>query len=137
MKVNSEYRARSPIFHLERVGNLPLEICAGVRDGHMGSVPIQHSLRAFNVVAKAAGQPLVSDAEIEQLWQNQRLVAPRDSDQGTDPAFGREIRLRRTAGPARITIFDGQHEGLPYAAAEWLAGHSRATKAAESDGHQR
>ena len=38
--IDAEYRARSPIFHLQRIGDLPIELCAGVHDGHSGSVPI-------------------------------------------------------------------------------------------------
>ena len=37
--------------------------------------------------------------------------------------------LRRNAGPARVTIFDGGHEGLPHAACEWLSKQHRKTTA--------
>ena len=50
-EVDREYHARSPLSYLEHAQGLPLDINAGIRDGHDGSVPISHSLRAFNAVA--------------------------------------------------------------------------------------
>ncbi|MFM8477542.1 MAG: alpha/beta hydrolase family protein, partial [Planctomycetaceae bacterium] len=38
--IDADYRERSPVFHLSRVGDLPVTIWAGVEDGHSGSVPI-------------------------------------------------------------------------------------------------
>lgn len=128
-QVDAEYRARSPIFHLQHVGKLPIELSAGVNDGHVGSVPIHHSLWAFNEIAKAGGYVPVSTKEMDELWTNRRLSTPRDSDRRVDSAYDRKIRLRRRAGPARVTIFVGGHEGLPHAAADWLARHRRATRA--------
>ncbi len=125
-RIDAQYRARSPIFHLENTGDLPLDLNAGVQDGHTGSVPIHHTLRAFNLIAQAGGHDRVSDAEIEQLWTQQKLSNPLPSDRVADPSYGREIRLRRRAGPARVTVFDGGHEGLPDAACHWLAEQRRA-----------
>jgi len=118
--VIAEYRARSPIFHLPRVGKLPLDINAGVQDGHTGSVPIRHSLNAFNVVAKSHGNPQISAAEIAQLSKDKKLKAPRSSDREEDESYGRELLLRRTSGDARVTIFQGGHESLPAASVAWL-----------------
>lgn len=126
-KVDAAYKARSPIFHLQRVGKLPIEFCAGVRDGKAGSVPIHHTLRAFHVVARAGGFPTVSPEEMEELWKNGRLKRPQKSDRAGDIRWPRKILLRRLAGPARVTIFDGGHEGLPAAAVAWLAQHRRQT----------
>jgi poly(3-hydroxybutyrate) depolymerase len=125
--VNAEYLARSPVHHLQRTGDLHLDIVAGVNDGKTGSVPIHHSLRAYNVVAAAQQQPVVSEAEIDELWVAGHLGKPQPADTAADPTYGRDILLRRTAGTARITIFDGTHEALPAAACEWLASKSRAT----------
>ncbi|MGE3780024.1 MAG: alpha/beta hydrolase family protein, partial [Pirellulaceae bacterium] len=127
-EVDASYRERSPLFHLDHTGNLPLDIAAGVQDGHVGSVPIYHSLRAFNVVARAGGYPVVADAEMDQLWTDGRLQQPRDEDIAPDETYGREILLRRAAGPARVTIFDGGHEGLAHAGCEWLAKQQRPTQ---------
>ena len=126
-KIDAEYKARSPIHHLHKVGSLPIDLNAGVRDGHTGSVPIHHTLRAFSVIAKSNGHARVSDAEMTQLWEQGRLTKPRAADRKADPTYGRAILLRRRAGQTRVTIFDGGHEGLARAACSWLAKHSRAT----------
>jgi dipeptidyl aminopeptidase/acylaminoacyl peptidase len=46
-EVDFQYKARSPITHLANA-TAPLDINAGINDGHTGSVPISHSLNAFN-----------------------------------------------------------------------------------------
>lgn len=125
--VDREYRERSPIYWLAGVGDLRLDINAGGTDGKTGSVPIHQSLRAFNVVAEAGRHPPVSEDEIEELWRNDRLASPRESDVAEDATYGREIRLRRSAGATRVTLFDGGHEGLTGAACAWLAEQSRLT----------
>ena len=123
--VDEEYRKRSPLTWFgEAAKDLPpLDIAAGVRDGHEGSVPIRHSLEAFNAIADALGLEGVSEQEIEQLsaGPEARLAAPQDSDQVEDPAFGRAIYLRRQAGTTRVTIFEGGHETIASGQLDWLA----------------
>jgi poly(3-hydroxybutyrate) depolymerase len=128
-EVDAEYRARSPLTVLHQVGDLHVDLNAGVKDGKTGSVPIHHSLRAFNAIAGAGGHPLIAEVEMDELWRTERLAkaGPRDTEE--DPTYGRAIRLRRRAGNARVTIFDGGHEGLTAAACAWLAQKSRPTKA--------
>lgn len=126
--VDAEYRDRSPLFHLHRVGDLPLDVNAGVKDGRTGSVPIHHSLRAFNAIARAHEATLVTDAEMEQLWTKDRLDDPGDGENVVDPLYDRTIRLRRTAGKSRVTIFDGGHEGIAKAACEWMSRYHRPTR---------
>ena len=126
--VDEQYRERSPLFHLAQARDVPLDLAAGVTDGKTGSVPIFHSLRAFNVVAKANGLAGVSDEEMQQLWTDGKLKQPQASDREADPTLGREVRLRRVAGSARVTIFEGGHEGLPAAACAWLEQQKRAVK---------
>jgi dipeptidyl aminopeptidase/acylaminoacyl peptidase len=126
-EVDKQYRARSPLTHLHRAVNVPLDIAAGVHDGYTGSVPIRHSLDAFNMIAKAAKSTTISEDEIKQISRkNGRLDKPLASDQVKDASFGREIYLRRTANKARVTIFEGGHEGIATAAIEWLAKHKKA-----------
>jgi len=66
-KTDAEYRARSPLFVLDQAKGLPIDINAGIHDGHKGSVPISHSLNAFNVLARANGKPeqALADKQIE------------------------------------------------------------------------
>lgn len=122
---DADYRDRSPRFHLQNVGDLPIDLYAGVRDGHSGSVPIMHTLRAFNVIANAHKTQTVSEPEIEQLWSEQSLLNPRPADVAADSKLGRDVLLRRSSRQARVTIFDGGHEGLPLPACDWLSRHSR------------
>ena len=125
--VDVEYYRRSPIHFLQYAAGLPLDLNAGVKDGKTGSVPIHHTLRAFNVLARVAEAPEVSAEEMEELWSNERLRSPHPDDVAEDPSYGREIRLRRSAGAARVTIFDGGHEGIPAAGVAWLQEQARAT----------
>ena len=104
---------------------LPLDINAGVKDGKTGSVPIHHSLRAFNVVARADGHPTIPEATMDELWEQGQLTSPQPSDEAKDPTYEKAVLLRRTAGAARVTIFDGGHEALPEAACAWLSHQSR------------
>ncbi len=122
--VDEQYRRRSPLTHLHRAANVALDISAGVHDGHTGSVPVRHSLDAFNTIAKAAGGKQITEAEIQQISRpDGRLDQPTASDQTVDDSFQRQIHLRRHAGRARVTIFEGGHEGIEAAAIAWLEKH--------------
>lgn len=125
LEVDADYRDRSPLFHIKNVGQLPIDIFAGVNDGHTGSVPVRHSLAAFNEIAAAHGTEQVTEAEMQQLWTQRKLTTPQKSDQETDKLLGREILLRRTSNHARVTIFEGGHESIPAAAIEGLLHHSK------------
>lgn len=119
--IDSEYRDRSPLFHMHRAADLPISIYAGVEDGHTGSVPIRHSLLAFNAIATAISEPPVNDEQIQQLSVDRRLPDQTDSDPPIDASFGRKLLLNRRAGKAHVIIFDGGHESLPDPACDWLA----------------
>jgi len=124
--IDRQYRQRSPLTWLRHSLPVPLDIAAGVHDGHKGSVPVRHSLEAFNVIARAAGERGISEEEISQIGAvNGRLLKPAPSDQVTDPSLGREIYLRREAGQSRVTIFEGGHEGVARAATAWLGQHQK------------
>jgi pimeloyl-ACP methyl ester carboxylesterase len=125
--VDAEYRQRSPLFCLQGAVGLPLDLSAGVSDGKTGSVPIHHTLRAYNVVAAASGGQAISGAEMDELWEHGRLSRPQPGERAEDASYGRAIYLRRTAAQARVTIFEGGHESVPSAACAWLAGQSRPT----------
>jgi poly(3-hydroxybutyrate) depolymerase len=120
--VDEEYRQRSPLPWMAGAKDVPLDINAGIRDGHEGSVPIRNSIDAFNAIARAVNAEPVSEEEVQELSASPtaRLAHPKPSDQEVDPALGREIILRRTAGKARITIFEGGHEGIGLAAMDWV-----------------
>ena len=132
-QVDAEYRSRSPLFFLHRAQDLPIDIAAGVEDGHLGSVPVRHSLLAFNVLARQHQVPEVSEVEMQQLWDWKRLKKPQPGDTSADSTYGRDLLLRRQAGPSRVTIFQGDHEGLPGAACAWLAAQRRTTTGSKPD----
>lgn len=124
--VDEQYRLRSPLTHLAAAVSVPLDIAAGCHDGHRGSVPIRHSLDAFNVVARAQQATVVSEQEIAELSApGGRLSRPQLGDYVIDPAYGRAIYLRRQAGACRVTIFEGGHEGLAAAAIDFLERHTK------------
>lgn len=115
---------RSPRGQLSAARDLAIDFNAGVDDGHSGSVPIHHTLDAFNEVARANAIETVSQEEIRELTERRCLQHPRESDRAADPDYGRKIHLRRYAGRSRVTIFEGGHEGLPHAAFAWFDRHA-------------
>jgi poly(3-hydroxybutyrate) depolymerase len=117
--VDLEYKKRSPVTYLHNAVNLPLDINAGITDGHTGSVPVSHSLRAFNLVAAPGDR--ISQEDIE-FFTAKAEVPPHLKAELTDPTYGEKKPLfRRNSGKARITIFDGGHEIVFEAALSWLA----------------
>ncbi len=128
-QVAVEYRQRSPLTHLAGAKGLPLDINAGITDGHShnGSVPISHSLHAFNLLAELQGRGEVRfSAEEIAAMTEQQLISPADRAAAPDEQ-GRTHRIlvRRVAGPTRVTIFDGGHEGDLITAMRWMTGQRR------------
>lgn len=110
-------------FAYSSLASVPIDLAAGRHDT---TVPVGHSLRAFNALARAAGGSVISDAEIAELsGPRAALRRPTTADTASDPAFGRAIFLRRYAGVSRITVFEGGHEWLPATALAWLATHHK------------
>ncbi|MFK7778369.1 MAG: prolyl oligopeptidase family serine peptidase [Gimesia sp.] len=126
-KIDAEYRDRSPLYWIENATSLPLDLNAGVTDGKTGSVPFAHTIRAFNVLAKQNQTTSVSKEEIKQLWDDGTLKLPEPTDQAIDETYDCDIHLRRNSRLARVTIFEGGHEGLPQPACEWLSKQIRDT----------
>ena len=127
----AEYRARSPLFHLAAAQGLPIDLNAGIHDGHTGSVPISHTLRAFNVLAAANGLPekRLSDDEIALMVSQEKVPATLAAEGETDAARRMAVLFRRAAGPVQVTIFEGSHEHEIPAALDWLAQQKRAVPA--------
>jgi len=121
--VDAEYRKRSPKTYMKRARGVNLHINAGIRDGHDGSVPISHSLNAFNAVANRKDR--ISKQEIAYFVENAEV--PKTL-RGTfsDPSYGEKQPLfRRTSGSATVTIFDGDHELIAPAAIAWIEAMSK------------
>ncbi len=120
-EIDADLRYRSPVFHLSNAKDLPVDIATGIHDGYKGSVPVHHTLDAFNTIARALEVDEVSAPEIAQLSREE----PLESAEEQDPTFDRAIYLRRYAGPSRVTIFEGGHEGLAKPGCAWLATHHK------------
>lgn len=118
LAVDNEYTQRSPITYLKNAKGLTLHINAGINDGHTGSVPISHSLFAFNEVA--ATKDRLSDEEIT-FFVEKADVPPHLKVELSDPSYGRKHPLfRRESGNATVTIFQGGHELVASAAVAWF-----------------
>ncbi|MFA6561585.1 MAG: alpha/beta fold hydrolase [Verrucomicrobiia bacterium] len=127
----ADYRKRSPVFHLAAAKGLPLDINAGIHDGHTGSVPVSHSLRAFNVIAAAnacAGKQ-VTDEQIAFLVRERKVPPPLVVEREDDPERQKTVLFRRVAGAARITIFEGGHDAELAAGLNWLSRQRRGAPA--------
>lgn len=120
-EVDAQIHARSPLFHMANAKDIPLDLNAGLHDGHTGSVPIHHTLDAYNAVAAARGAVTIPQSTINAL--SQEIVPPEAP--AVDPTYDRRLHLRAQTGPVRVTIFEGGHEGLPVPACAWLAQHQR------------
>lgn len=116
---------RGPANHAEAAGSdlafaaLPLDINTGIHDGHVGSVPVSHAIRAFNAVAAPTDRlptALIAQRAVPADWRTATA----------DPLYAaRPVLLRRTSGPTRLTVFDGGHEILHEAALTWLEAQRR------------
>ena len=115
----AEYRHRSPLFALAAAKDVPMDINTGIHDGHTGSVPVSHSLRAFNVLASPDKQ--VAAADIDFMVREQKIPSGLADEKQDDPERQKAILFRRTSGNARVTVFEGGHESESTAAVRWLA----------------
>ena len=115
---------RSAITYMARARGVNLDINAGITDGHNGSVPVSHSLEAFN--ALAAPRDLLSPALIGEFVKTAKVPAALRKETVVDASYGRKtVLFRRKSGAARVTIFQGGHEIIPEAGLQWLAEQNR------------
>lgn len=121
LEVDEAYHYRSPLSFLYQTRGLPLEVSAGIHDGYAGSVPIHHTLDAYDALAKTYGVEPISRATRDQLEADRPNVAGAVFN----PVYGRAIHWRGHAGPSRVTIFEGGHEMLPEAACVFLERHHK------------
>lgn len=89
-----------------------LQIYAGVHDGYTGSVPVSHSIRFFNKVARERYPDQSSLPVSDSLTQ--LLLTRRNAGFVSNPTFlgGRKIHLHREAKGIELTLFEGGHEML-------------------------
>ena len=118
-----EYRQRSPLTHLARAreADVPVYIVTGIHDGWAGSVPVGHSFRAFNALARP--EDGISEEDIAAIERDQRIPETLSGEKVSDPFYLEKIRIhfRRTSGNAQLTIFEGGHGGNFAAGYEFLS----------------
>ena len=113
-----EAAKRSPITWLEKAKDVNIDIGTGIHDGHTGSVPIDHALNAYNVLADEKDQ--VPQEHIEHMVQNR--TAPEGAAKVVDTGYGkRKIHYRKVSKNCRVTIFDGAHDILTSYSYRWLS----------------
>ncbi len=124
--IDAQYHARSPLFHLHLARGVNIDINVGIHDGHTGSIPISHSLNAFNRLAQVNQQPAKRLTESQQDHMIKQRTIPQSLAKETekDDTRKKPVLFRRTAGPVRLTIFNGTHEGDTKAAIHWLSQQS-------------
>jgi dipeptidyl aminopeptidase/acylaminoacyl peptidase len=131
----AEYRRRSPLFCLEAASGVPIDIQTGILDGHEGrAVPVDHSLRAFNVLVEANGIPgkRLTPEEIGSIAREARLPPSLSAETDDEPGRQYPVLFRRDAGIVRLTLYDAGHdfdsgpEGTEPPALAWLEKQSRA-----------
>ncbi len=117
--VDAEYVRRSPVSYLRKAkGKVPLQIATGIMDGHEGSVPISHSLLAFNEVAEQEDRIPV---ETVRIMTEQAEVPAGLQTSRLDESFGSKAPLfERSSASATVTIFKGGHEIIQPAAIAWM-----------------
>ncbi|MBT3636049.1 MAG: prolyl oligopeptidase family serine peptidase, partial [Opitutae bacterium] len=122
-KVDREYAKRSPLTFLKNARGVNLSINAGILDGHKGSVPISHSLLAFNEVAEEKDRLALE--EITYFTEKAKVPTALVREI-KDPSFGKKAPLfRRTSGSATVTIFQGGHEWVAPVVLAWLESENK------------
>ena len=118
-----QYRQRSALHYLEKARSVPIDINAGIEDGHTGPVPVDHAIRAYNRLADSTRQipgHLMASITGEALIPFEYQGEIRDLNYGTKiPLF------RKSSANVRLTIFQGSHEIIPRAALKWLTNWSK------------
>ena len=123
-QVDQQYHVRSAAAWLRNAKHVNLSINTGITDGHNGSVPVSHTLNAFNdVVAHPAER--ISGQTIAEMVK-QPSMPPALLQKIEDPLFRRKPALfRRVSGTAQVTIFQGGHDIIYEAGLGWLEHQQR------------
>jgi pimeloyl-ACP methyl ester carboxylesterase len=119
-----ECARRSPITYLQPGLKIPVAIHVGIADGHLGSVPITHALRAYNALVPRAAR--LAEPLMNSLARDASVPA-EEGRNSVDPSIGgRKVLFARESGNISLTLFDGRHEILYSAVSDWLIDLDRA-----------
>ena len=102
----SEAKKRSP-YNLAEKANGHVTLFAGLNDGYTGTVPITHSFKYFNKLAKPVDRVSV---------ETQMDIVSKGVGSAVGLLGNRAVYFDRQSDLARVVIFDGGHEILPEAA---------------------
>lgn len=118
LEADREVALRSPLTFLKQHPPFPFQISAGIHDGHTGSVPISHSMEAFNAIAN----PEDSIAQEDIDFMTEREEIPGHLKQHWDaPEFGdKTLLFRKSSGNTTLNIFEGGHEVVESALKDFL-----------------
>ncbi len=117
--VDKEYSRRSPSRCMGNAVGIPLDINTGITDGHSGSVPVTHSLNAYNALAKASDR--IPEETVAAIAA--KPVMPEGlKQQIDDPLYNSSpVLFRKVSGKSRVTVFQGGHQINFSAALNWLS----------------
>jgi pimeloyl-ACP methyl ester carboxylesterase len=132
-----EYVERSAVAQLAKQrGRLPpIEIITGIHDGHPrqngGSVPVGHTIRAFNAIAEAKDR--IGEDAIKIMEKEERVPEELQFS-GAVKFFNSRVWLRRVSGNVRVTIFEAGHAGNYTAGVDWFSRQARGRPVDWSEG---
>ena len=107
--IEREAAKRSPLTFLPSAGSVPIDLNAGIHDGHTGSIPIHHSLRAFNLLAKEEDR--LSEEDMNHMVEKAEIPGHLASFSENDPTYGdKRVLFRKKSNNIRLTLFEGGHE---------------------------
>lgn len=113
-----EAQKRSPLTYIQNASGFPLDISAGIHDGHTGSVPVSQAINAYNLLA--APEDKISRGDIDHIVLHEQ-VPEHLLWQDQDPAFGKyKVYLRKQSRMVRLSLFEGGHDMLSWPAFDWL-----------------
>ncbi len=139
---DEEYRRRSASAWLPQAADMIVDIACGMQDK---AIPLDHSLRAFNVLARKEDRLAMADIDfIDRQRQIPKHLYPQGGDPhdgktgALDPAnlpkrpdkivneftpaeYTERLYFRRCSGKVRVTVFDGGHDIVSRPALEFLS----------------
>ena len=114
-----EYKKRSAYHYFKKALNVKIQIHAGIHDGHTGSVPVSHSIDAFNMLAKGADK--IPEKDRSFILKNRKLpngykVLDKDETYGK-----KQPLLKRKSNNIEFILFEGGHESIATGGLKWLS----------------
>lgn len=112
-KARKECRKRSPLKYLNKKIKTKVHLFAGINDGHGGSVPISHTIEAYNKLVPVKRRVSKKD---------KRLLSEREIPFNKMKGWTyNETLYTKKFKNKQLTIFDGGHEIDYLDAIEWLS----------------